>query len=401
VRVVKMEEQKEYLPAAVVFLAVIALFTIVSLVKPQSDFSEAENRALQERPDFDADLFLQGDYQEEYEDYLSDQMAGRELFVKVKTQLDLWTGKKDINGVYLGKDGYLIEKYAMADFDEEQVDDNVWYLSEYLKDMQDRYTKAHVQCMFVPSKDTALEALLPEYAVAFDSSFVSEEVRDALADDADPDEESGDNILDLTGELSGHSDEYIYYRTDHHWTTLGAYYAYCAYKEMRGEQATPQEQYTVCEVAQDFYGTTYDKIQKCETADTISKWELNGEDAAVQVSFDDGEMEWESCYDESFLSEKDKYSYFFGGNTAKIRIATGADNGKCLLLLKDSYSNSFVEFLLPDYEYIYMIDLRYTQEDIYTLMEEIDAEHPISDVLVMYNTEKFMQDTNLDALYPF
>jgi hypothetical protein len=226
---------------------------------------------------------------------------------------------------------------------------------------------------------------------------VAEEVKEAVADEAD----GGDNILDLTGALSEHSDEYIYYRTDHHWTTLGAYYAYCAYKEMRGEQPFSQEQYTVREVAQDFYGTTYDKIQKCKTADTISKWELNGEDAAVQVSFDDGEMEWDSCYDESYLSEKDKYSYFFGGNTAKIRIATGADNGKCLLLLKDSYSNSFVEFLLPDYEYIYMIDLRYTQEDIYTMMEEIDAEHPISDVLVMYNTEKFMQDTNLDALYPF
>jgi hypothetical protein len=396
-----MKEKKEYLPAAMVFLAVIAVFTIVSLVKPQSDFSEAENRALQERPEFDVDDFLQGDYQEEYEEYLSDQMAGRELFVKVKTQLHIWMGKKDINGVYLGKDSYLIEKYAMSDFDEEQIDDNVWYLSEYLREMQSRYTEAYVQCLFVPSKDTVLASLLPEYAVPFDSSFVADEVKEALAFDADGGEESGGNILDLTGALSGHSDEYIYYRTDHHWTTLGAYYAYCAYKEMRGEQPTPLEQYTIREVAQDFYGTTYDKIQKCETADTICKFELNGEDAAVQVSFDDGAMEWESCYDESFLSAKDKYSYFFGGNTAKIRITTGAGNGKCLLLLKDSYSNSFVEFLLPDYEYIYMIDLRYTQEDIYTLMDEIDAEHAISDVLVMYNTEKFMQDSNLDALYPF
>jgi hypothetical protein len=109
-------------------------------------------------------------------------------------------------------------------------------------------------------------------------------------------------------------------------------------------------------------------------------------------------MVWDSCYDEDYLSRKDKYSYFFGGNTAKIKITTQAANGRCLLLLKDSFSNSFVEFLTQDYEYIYMIDLRYTQDDIGTLMDGIEEETPITDVLVMYNTEKFMKDTNLSLL---
>jgi hypothetical protein len=288
----------------------------------------------------------------------------------------------------LAKDDYLIEKYAMSDFDGEQIDDNIWYLSEYLEDMQERYGSEHVQCMLVPSKGTVLSSLLPDYAVAFDSSFVAEELQEAV--DVD--------ILDLTDTLSEHSDEYIYYRTDHHWTTLGAYYAYCAYQTMRGMQPAPLSQYTASAVTTDFYGTTYDKIQRGETADTIYKYELQGADNAVSVDFDDGTMVWDSCYDESCLSGKDKYSFFFGGNTAKIRITTGADNGKCLLLLKDSFSNSFVEFLTQDYEYIYMIDLRYTQDNIYTLMDEMNAEHDISDVLVMYNTEKFMQDSNLGAL---
>jgi hypothetical protein len=235
--------------------------------------------------------------------------------------------------------------------------------------------------------------LLPDNAVAFDSAFVAEAVADAL--DEDGGNVSDDVLLDLTDTLSEHSSEYIYYRTDHHWTTLGAYYAYAAYKTMRAESPTPLAQYKTSAVATDFYGTTYDKIQRKETADTIYKYELANADDVVSVEFDDGEMVWDSCYDESFLSQKDKYSFFFGGNTAKIKITTQADNGKCLLLLKDSFSNSFVEFLIPDYEYIYMIDLRYTQDDVYTLMDEIDAEHTISDVLVMYNTEKFMQDSNL------
>jgi hypothetical protein len=201
--------------------------------------------------------------------------------------------------------------------------------------------------------------------------------------------------LDLTDTLSAHSGEYIYYRTDHHWTTLGAYYAYCAYETLREQEPTPLSQYTVTAVADDFYGTTYDKLRLRETADTVYQYTLSGADDAVSVDFDDGTMVWDSCYDESALTGKDKYSYFFGGNTARIKITTGADNGKCLLLLKDSFSNSFVEFLMQDYESIYMIDLRYTQDDIYTLMEEIEEEQPITDVLVMYNTEKFMQDSNL------
>jgi hypothetical protein len=385
-------KKQSVLSAAVVLIGVLAVFTVVSLVKPQSDFSEAENRALQERPDLDVTDLLDGDYQEAYEEYLSDQMLGREFFVNLKTRLDVLMGKKDVNGVYLAKEDYLIEKYAMSDFDEMQIEDNIWYLSEYLMDMQDCYGADHVQCLFVPSKGTVLTSLLPDHAVSFDSSFVVEELQDAAEDC---------NILELTDTLSDHSEEYIYYRTDHHWTTLGAYYAYGAYKTMRGEEATPLSQYTVSAVADDFYGTTYDKIQLRETADTVSRYDLSGVDDAVTVDFDDGEMVWDSCYDEDYLSKKDKYSYFFGGNTAKIKITTQAENGKCLLLLKDSFSNSFVEFLTQDYEYIYMIDLRYTQDDIYTLMDGIEEETPITDVLVMYNTEKFMKDTNLSLLEAF
>jgi hypothetical protein len=315
-------------------------------------------------------------------------MIGREFFVKVKTQLDLLMGKKDINGVYLAKDDYLIEKYAMSDFDEERISDNLFYLSEYLNTMQKRYGKERVQCLFIPSKETALASFLPDYAVPFDTSFVPNKLSDTV--DCD--------ILDLTASLSEHSGEYIYYRTDHHWTMLGAYYGYAAYKELRGERATPLTEYQKTLVATDFYGTTYDKIQRKIKADTIYQYALLETDKQVSVDFDDGTMVWDSCYDESYLSAKDKYSYFFGGNTAKIKITTGADNEKCLLLLKDSFSNSFVEFLLPDYAYIYMIDLRYTNADIYTLMEDISTEHTITDVLVMYNTEKFMLDSNLSAL---
>lgn len=387
------KKSKADVGAVVVFIAIISVFTMLSVFMPKSDFSEAENRALKERPELAFDTLLSGDYQEEYETYLSDQFVGREFFVALTTRLALMTGKKDVNGVYLGAEDYLIEKYAMSDFDEMLVSDNIWYLSEFLTHMVCLYGNQHVQCMLIPSKGTALSGLLPDYAEPFDSRFVVDELKQATAD---TDDASADGLVfDLTETLAGHSDEYIYYRTDHHWTTLGAFYAYQAYQKLRGETPVSPEAYTVDEVTDAFLGTTYDKVQLECRPDSINVYRPKASSGGVLVTFDDGAMVWDGYYDDTYLEKKDKYSYFFGGNTAKIQITTGAGNGKCLLLLKDSFSNSFVEFLESDYEFIYMVDLRYAEGNIYDLMEEIDAEHAISDVLVMYNTEKLMQDDNL------
>ena len=162
------------------------------------------------------------------------------------------------------------------------------------------------------------------------------------------------------------------------------------------------------DVADDFYGTTYDKIQIKKTPDTVSRFVYRGRDGVknaagsqtnqdVTVDFYDGEKPWNTFYDESVIKEdkKDKYEYFLGGNSARIHIATNAGTGKTLLLLKDSYSNSMVEFLAKDYDHIYMFDLRYMEDEYHTFREEIEKEHPVTDVLVVYNTEKFMKDDYL------
>lgn len=372
--------------ATAIFFVVIVTFTIISIVKPKSDFSEAENRALQELPDLTADAVMMGEFQQQYEDYLSDQFIGREFFVNLTNQIMLATGKQDVNSVYLGAEDYLIEKYTMADFDEELVSDNIWYLSEYLLEMQDVYGKEHVQCMLVPSKGTVYKDYLPKHAVPLDTSYVVEELSVALGDE--------NAVLDLTEVLSEHSEESVYYKTDHHWTTLGAYYGYVAYKNLRGEEATAHTEYQVTAVTNDFYGSTYDKVQIKKQADSIHTYSL-GESKDLHIEYDDGMMTADTYYDESYLDVKDKYSFFLGGNFAKIKITTGTKNGKCLLLIKDSFSNSFVQFLENDYETIYMIDLRYTEGGMKTIMEGIQSEQKITDVLVMYNTEKLMQDDSL------
>jgi hypothetical protein len=225
-----------------------------------------------------------------------------------------------------------------------------------------------------------------------------ENLKKDLAENLDMDVNVNTVITDLTDILQTHQEEYIYYRTDHHWTTKGAYYAYETYLKSLGEKAASLDSYEYIQVSDDFYGTTFDKVQVAGRADTISA--LQTKNRTLRLRFYDGETtkKSNSYYDSEALATQDKYNYFLGGNTARIRISTGTKNGKTLLLLKDSYSNSFVEYLEKNYETIYMIDLRYARKDIYTQMDEISKKDEITDVLVMYNTEKFMQDNNLDLL---
>jgi hypothetical protein len=371
---------------------------VITLVSPKSEYSLAEKRALQQKPEWNRKNCLNGKFQDEYETYLSDQFVGRSSFVKLKTEIGLLFGENEINDVYVGKDGYLLEKYAKEDFDSDWVTGNIWYLSDFLNLMLQDYGEAHVRCLFIPSKANVLTNKLPKYAEIYDTSYVVENLKKDLKKNLDMDVNVNTVITDLTDILQTHQEEYIYYRTDHHWTTKGAFYAYETYLKSLGEKAASLDSYEFIQVSDDFYGTTFDKVQAAGRADTISA--LQTKNRTLQLRFYDGETtkKSNSYYDNEALATQDKYNYFLGGNTAQIRISTGTKNGKTLLLIKDSYSNSFVEYLEKNYETIYMIDLRYVRKDIYTQMDEISKKDEITDVLVMYNMEKFMQDNNLDLL---
>ena len=250
------------------FAGMLLVCMLVSIVKPKSDFSIAENRALQELPEFSIDGILQGDVQEEYEDYLSDQFFGREKFTALCTKLKCSFGRKDINDVYLGTDGYLLEKYQASDFDRTQVEDNLFYLSGFLKDSVKELGKDHVRMLFIPSKATVLSSYLPKHARAYDTGYVPEQMQEEMSL-AEEKGMVGSEVLDLTNSLCKHEEEYIYYRTDHHWTTLGAYYAYCAYRESLGQSAPALSEYEQKVVSSDFLGTSYDKLQRREKMDEI------------------------------------------------------------------------------------------------------------------------------------
>lgn len=383
--------------ATVTFLLFFFGIGVLLLLAPKSDFSVKEKRALQELPHLDLEDIQSGNFQQEYENYLSDHFVGRSEFVRFKTRMEAALGKKEMNGVYLGKDDYLLEEYLPEDFDADWVLGNIWCLSDFLNFMLCDYGEEHVRCMFVPSKANVLTDKLPQYADTYDTSYVVEDLRKDLSENLDMPANLDLVITDLTETLREHQEEYIYYRTDHHWTMKGAYYAYAAYQESLGLPAKGWEDFVWKQVCDNFYGTTFDKVQIAGQADSISVIETAVE---PELLYYDGEKNWKtnSYYEPKALSGEDQYTYFLGGNTAEIQISTGMKNGKVLLLLKDSYSNSFVEYLAEDYERIYMIDLRYSRKDVFTIMDEIYEKDEITDILVLYNIEKFMNDNNLDLL---
>lgn len=372
----------------VVFCILFFGGTLVSLLLPNRERSVMENRELAQRPAFSAKKFLGGSYQKKYETYLSDQFFLRDQWVSLSSAMQFFAGKKEINDIYLGKEGYLLEKNREEDFDKEQTEENIVSLSSFLNDMAGLYGKEHVSCMMIPSKAEALPNRLPAFAKTDGQEVVLKSLKSKLS--------YPDNFMDVKEELQKHQEEYIYYRTDHHWTTLGAYYAFRAWAEKTG-QATPRPlgDYQRETVFKDFYGTTYNKAHVPVKADCVELFHFSAEEE-VHINMDDGEKEADSFYfKKEALKGFNRYNVFLSKNTFKIEVTTKAGNGKTLLLIKDSFANCFVPFLAGDYERIVMIDYRYGKVPIGSILSEYED---ITDVMVMFNTEKFMKNTKLDKL---
>lgn len=371
------------------FCAMLAGCAAIYYILPQKEYSVIENRSLETKPEWTLEDFLTGDYQERYETYLNDQMFLRDNWVSLAAAMERLAGKKEVNGVYIGKDGYLLEKYSNSDFEDAQIEENITILSSFLNDATASYGKEHVTCLMIPDKADAMPDKLPAHANANieKDRFVTAELCRRL--------QEPEILLDTGPILREHQDEYIYYRTDHHWTTLGAYYAYCAWADQTGHSAGQPEDYDRETIFTDFYGTTYNKAHIKVPRDHVELFHSQKE-TGIQINEDEGEIVSDSFYFPETAAEGfNRYNVFLSKNTAKIQITTKAKTNRSLLLVKDSFANCFVPFLAGDYDEILMVDCRYGKENVRDLLAEHDE---ITDVLVMYSTKKFMQDTNLGAL---
>lgn len=355
---------------------IIMLFAgmFMGILQKDHTYSSAENRMLQKLPKPSAKKILRGKFQKKYETYLSDQFPKRDSWIKLQTTAERAFGKKESNGVYFGKDGYLLEKYTKEDFDEKLVKRNITALGKFVRQAS---KTSNVKVMMVPSKTYALDAYLPAFAKTYDENIFYSQLKKELPDDV---------IVPVCDILQKNKNDYIYYRTDHHWTTLGAWYGYCSYLDAFGKNLKnadlKKEQKKVCD---NFLGTTHSKVNMYSQKDEISIYEPKSK---MKVIYNLGEKTENSFYQTKFLKKKDKYSVFFGGNQAVLEISGGKKNKKTLLMIKDSFANCFIPFIAEDYEKVIVVDMRHLNLGMSMLLKNYKPK----DVLILYNSVQFMQD---------
>lgn len=288
-------------------------------------YSSWEKRMLTQRPDAKLSDILDGSYGTAYEDWLTDQFPGRDWWVAVKTRCEILLGKKEIQGIYLGKDGY---EFAES---KETVD---WDACEAR--MEEQFGKERVSRIHVPHAGEVYPEKVP-------APLCFEGEKDKIYE----------NLL-------AHKEESIYYRTDHHWTMLGAYYAYEAWAEEQGLTPVALEALDKKILKTDFLGTHYGRIHYARQADVMEFYDPGTE---CQVVYDLGNGDVSGLYQEKYLDTEDAYRYFLDGNHGLVQIETDVQSGH-LVVLKDSFANCFVPFLTLHYQKITVIDPRYFRADV-------------------------------------
>lgn len=377
----------------IVFIGFFVLISGASLIIKDREFSPNENRYLAETPELSWDNILSGKFQDGLEDYLRDQVCFRDGWITVKTGIQKACGDTDIGGAYVGKDGYDFEKITPEDVDEKQVDRNIKAVEDYFMTASETIDKQKLSFLLVPTSGLVMQEKLPKNARLFDQAKYIDQVQKAMKDY---------NFVDVRDTLMDHNEEYIYYKTDHHWTSAGACLAYDAWSERTGGEIEKEDGLAKNVVSDKFRGSLYSKILDADSAyDEIWTYGLQKDEAFgskdCTVTIDE-KQQLDSIYDDEKLQEKDKYAYFLGGNYGQVHIqnqkAASKAKGKNILIIKDSFANSFVPFVTQDYENIYMVDLRYYNGDMKAYLQE----HEITDVLVLYNISNFISDRNIHKL---
>ena len=375
-----MKKTNYYKINGVIFLVIIFSFFIINIFKSDTTTSELENRTLKKKPKIDIDNIISGRYQTKFESYVNDQFFIRDKFIKLKSKSDSIVLKKENNGIYFGKDGFLFEK--ICKLNEERVDNNISAINTFIG----KYNNNKFYFELVPTSATVYPEKLPDNAPIVDERDCEGKIKDKLS--------SNVKFVSPYDSLVKNSEQYIYYKTDHHWTTLGAYLGYVEFCSIADIEPYTLNNYECLKVTNSIYGTLFSKsLHNVKEADEINVYLPLDQDLRKNiVEYVDEKEVSSTFYETSFLNKNDKYSLFFKSNHPYIKISTMAKDKGSIVIFKDSYANSFVPFLTQNYSQIYIIDARYYCDNIDDVMKEAGKS---ADVLFLYNYNTFSTDNTL------
>lgn len=364
-----------------VFGLCIIILVLANILIPDKKLSEKENRMLADKPKLTWNSLVTGDFMTKYEDYMADQFAGRTMWRGIKVTLSRLGGSREENDVLIGKDHQLLEDIVSPD--QETLNENL----AAIKQFADNNPNMPVNMMLVPDAANVLSEQLPTFATVADQNRMIAQVKRELGDSVE--------WLDAAAALNKHKDEKIYYKTDHHWTSLGAFYTFGATAEQMNIKVDYASAYASYPVTKTFNGVLASKSGcRLSEKEVIDIYVPKDVDNDVLVSFVDEQRRTTSLYDSSKLETRDQYAVFLGGNSSVVDIKTASESTRRLLLVKDSFANCYVQFLTPYFREIILVDPRYYSGT----MDDIMDTYRISDVLFLYSGNTFFSDNSISGV---
>ncbi|MBQ3230623.1 MAG: hypothetical protein IJB49_06330 [Clostridia bacterium] len=380
-----MEKRSELL-TVILFCVIVGVLAVLFVALPDRDFSEQENRALAEAPKLDKESFFSGEFGKETNVYFADQFPFRDQFVKLKSATELGFFKKENNGVL-----YSYDQLAVRDF-------NAYRSRIHISENTDRLYPETIKAQLGSVEKLGQSLEIPLVTVIPPRTV---DVADSVFDYDRPDGDIAFELMNETlSEKAGYIDtlsllrekyesgEYVSYRTDHHWTTLGAYYVYCEIMKELGveDKIIPKEEFEI-EQIEDFSGTTAARANfPFYKKDVLELWHLP-DDGEYKIIADGEELS--GFYSREYLESSDKYSVFIDGTHNKTEITKSGGERKTLLIAKDSFANSLIPFLAREFDII-ALNLQGN-----TMLSLAVAEYDPAAVLIVYNTENLITTGSL------
>lgn len=361
-----MSVKKSEILSVIAFCGFLCAIFLCYLLLPGESYSQLEKRYLAEMPTLTWQSLTSGDWGEDVESYLADHMPGRSFFVGLNAYFDLYTGRQAGKDIWV-VDDRLVE--APVELDKTAIRRNLATINAFADTIG-----RDVDFAIVPSAGWATGT----------RGYQDDSIITAIYGEA------GENLncLDFTELFSGKPE--LFYRTDHHWNSDGAYAAYCSYMTQVGREPVPESSFTVAGGGT-FYGSTYSRSGLWLTpGEEISLWQ--SESDLTVTNGEDPEPHAGVLYPER-LAEADKYTVFLDGNHSLVRIENPAGQGK-LLVIRDSFGNSLGGFLAESYREVVLVDLRYYKQPVSRLVEQ----EGFDDVLLCYSVGNFLTDGNLPLL---
>lgn len=346
---------------AALFIAFLAVMFLGTVLVSKEPFSQTEKRYLAEFPTPSWESVASASWGQSLEIWLADHIPARNFFVGLDAYKEYFLGQQAAKEIRV-IDGRLVE--APASVDDGAVDKSLSAIRGFAQ-----ATGSKAVLALVPSAGWAMGA----------KGYRDGEII------ADIYEKSGVDTLDLTGCFAGKPE--LFYKTDHHWTSAGAYAGYEAIAARFGRDAAAG---FTREVIPGFQGSTYSRSALWLTkAEELELWH-SGTDITVTVSDAEGAQE---VFDREKLEQADKYTVFLGGNHPLVRLRNPNQEGR-LLVIRDSYSNCLGPFLAESYGEVVLVDLRYYRLPVSRLTQEEEFD----DILILYSLGNFLSDPNLVLL---